>query len=61
VVLEDVADRARMLVEGARPSIPIDSATVISTWSTNWRFQTGSKMPFANRRARRFWTVSLPR
>ncbi len=45
----------------ARPSIPSDSATVIWTWSTNWRFQIGSKIPFANRRTSMFWTVSLPR
>ena len=25
------------------------------------RFQTGSNIPFANRKARMFWTVSLPR
>ncbi len=45
----------------ARPSIPIISATVIWTWSMNWRFQIGSKMPFAKRSASMFWTVSLPR
>ena len=33
----------------------------ICTWSMNWRFQIGSKMPFANRSASMFWTVSLPR
>ena len=41
--------------------MPIDSATVICTWSMNWRFQIGSKIPFANRSASMFWTVSLPR
>ena len=61
MVLDDVADRAGLLVERARPSIPIVSATVIWTWSMNWRFQIGSKMPFAKRNARMFWTVSLPR
>ena len=39
----------------------LDSATVIWTWSTNCRFQIGSKMPFAKRSASMFWTVSLPR
>ena len=31
--------------------MPIVSATVIWTWSTNCRFQIGSKMPLAKRRA----------
>ena len=31
--------------------MPIDSATVICTWSTICRFQIGSKMPFAKRSA----------
>ena len=26
-----------------------------------WRFQIGSKRPFAKRRARMFWAASLPR
>ncbi len=26
-----------------------------------WRFQMGSKSPFAKRRARMFWAASLPR
>ena len=62
VVLEDVADRAGLLVEAGRgPRSPIVSATVICTWSMNWRFQIGSKMPLAKRNASRFCTVSLPR
>jgi hypothetical protein len=61
VVLEDVADGARLLVEGRTPADAEGPATVIWTWSMNWRFQIGSKIPFANRSASMFCTVSLPR
>ena len=41
--------------------MPICSATVICTWSTYRRFQIGSNIPLANRKAKMFWTVSFPR
>jgi hypothetical protein len=41
--------------------MPMDSATVICTLSMYRRFQIGSNIPLANRKARMFCTVSLPR
>jgi len=38
--------------------MPSSSATVIWIVSTRFRFQTGSKREFENRKARTFWTVS---
>ena len=61
MVLDDVAHGARLVVELAAALGPSDSPTVIWTWSMNWRFQIGSKIPLAKRRTSMFWTVSLPR
>ena len=62
VVLDHVADRACGVVIAARPpAMPTSSATVICTEATCRRFQIGSKMLLPNRKARMFWTVSLPR
>ena len=59
---DQVADGARAARSTpARPSTPIDSATVSCTWSTASRFQTRSQIALANRNTTRFWTVSLPR
>jgi len=57
--LFDVGGNALYVV--ARDSIPIDSATVICTWSMWAEFQIGSNRMLAKRSARRFCTVSLPR
>ena len=62
VVLHDVADRARLLVElaAARPR-RIFSAMVICTLATKLRFQIGSRKELAKRKYSRFCTASLPR
>ena len=41
--------------------MPMSSAIVIWTWSTCSAFQSGSNIRLANRNARMFCTVSLPR
>src|SRR5581483_2922246 len=39
--------------------MPACSAAVICTWSTQWRFHSGSMSVFASRKTSRFCTVSL--
>ena len=50
VILDDVAQRADVVVEAAAASIPNDSARFSCTASMWCRFHTGSNSSFANRR-----------
>ena len=53
--------KGRLDGTSVRVPTPSVSAAVICTWSTNWLFHRGSKIAFANRKASRFCTTSLPR